>query len=84
MNVPASKKPMTKTEMIVALAQATCLERKQVVTLFDELAKLIEKELDDGAGAVSPASIYLPVAGLNINLCHGVDGHFAPAADLVE
>ena len=44
---------MTKTEMIAALAEATGLARKQVVSLFDELAKLIEKELDDGAGAVN-------------------------------
>jgi len=45
MNSPTSKKPMTKTEMIAALAESTGLERKQVVSLFDELAKLIEKEL---------------------------------------
>jgi nucleoid DNA-binding protein len=53
MNSLASKKPMTKTEMIATLSEATGLERKQVVSLFDELAKLIEKELDDGAGAVN-------------------------------
>jgi nucleoid DNA-binding protein len=53
MNSPTAKKPMTKTEMTAALAEATGLERKQVVSLFDELAKLIEKELDDGAGAVN-------------------------------
>ncbi len=44
---------MTKTEMIAALAETTGLDRRQVVGLFDELAKLIEKELDDGAGAVN-------------------------------
>jgi nucleoid DNA-binding protein len=42
---------MTKTETIAALAESTGLARKQVVSLFDELAKLIEKELgDEGAG----------------------------------
>ena len=51
MNSPASKKPMTKTEMIAALAESTGLTSKQVASLFDELAKLIEKELGEkGAG----------------------------------
>ncbi len=51
MNSPTSKKPLTKTEMIAALAESTALSRKQVVSLFDELAKLIGKELgEEGAG----------------------------------
>ena len=51
MDSPTSKKPMTNTEMIAALAESTGLTRQQVVSLFDELAKLIEKELGkEGAG----------------------------------
>ena len=51
MDSPTSKKPMTKTEMIAALAESTGLTRKQVVSLFDELATLIKKELgEEGAG----------------------------------
>ncbi|MGA2063231.1 MAG: HU family DNA-binding protein [Thermoguttaceae bacterium] len=51
MNAPTSKKPMTKTEMIAVLAESTGLTKKQVVSLFDELAKLIKKELgEEGAG----------------------------------
>jgi nucleoid DNA-binding protein len=51
MNSPTSKKPMTKTEMIAALVASTGLTKQQVVSLFDELAKLIKKELgEEGAG----------------------------------
>ncbi len=51
MNSATSKKPMTKTEMIAVLAESTGLTKKQVVCLFDELAKLIKKELgEQGAG----------------------------------
>jgi nucleoid DNA-binding protein len=58
MNSPTSKKPMTKTEMIAALAESTGLERKQVVGLFDELAKLIAKELgEEGAGMVNISNL---------------------------
>jgi nucleoid DNA-binding protein len=58
MNSPAAKKPMTKTEMIAALAESTGLERKQVVGLFDELAKLIAKELgEEGAGMVNISNL---------------------------
>jgi nucleoid DNA-binding protein len=45
---------MTKTEMIAALAETTGVAKKQVASLFDELAKLIEKELEDqGAGFIN-------------------------------
>ena len=45
------KKSMTKTEMIAALAESTGLAKKDVAGVFDELAKLIEKELgEEGAG----------------------------------
>ena len=51
MNSPTSKKPMTKTEMIAALADSTGLTKQQVVSLFDELATLIKKELgEEGVG----------------------------------
>ena len=49
-----SKKPMTKTEMIAALAESTGLTKQQVVSVFDELAKLMKKELgEEGAGMLS-------------------------------
>jgi nucleoid DNA-binding protein len=58
MNSPASKKPLTKTEMTVALAESTGLTKQQVVTLFDELAKLIEKELgEQGAGVINISTL---------------------------
>jgi len=58
MNSPTSKKPMTKTEMIAALAEATGLTKTQIVGLFDELATLIEKELgEEGAGIFNVANL---------------------------
>ncbi len=45
------KKAMNKTEVLTALAEATSLTKQQVAGLFDELAKLIGKNLaDDGPG----------------------------------
>jgi nucleoid DNA-binding protein len=47
----AAKKPMTKTEVYTALSEATGLTKEQVGSLFDELAKLIGKNLGvDGPG----------------------------------
>lgn len=43
----ASKKPMNKTEVLTALAESTGLTKQQVAGLFDELANLIKKNLDD-------------------------------------
>ena len=58
MNAPASNKPMTKTEMIAVLAESTALSKKQVASLFDELAKLIEKELGEaGAGTINISNL---------------------------
>ena len=58
MNSPTSKKPMTKTEMIAALAESTDLTKKQVGSLFDELATLIKKELgEEGAGMVNISNL---------------------------
>ena len=46
-----AKKPMKKTEVIAALEQATGLTKQQVVGVFDELARLIGKNLaEDGPG----------------------------------
>ena len=46
-----SKKAMTKTEIVASLCEATDLTKQQVAGLFGELAKLIEKNLDeDGPG----------------------------------
>ena len=45
------KKPMNKTEILVALSEATGLTKQQVGGLFDELSKLIGKNLgNDGPG----------------------------------
>jgi len=46
------KKPMTKTEVLIALAESTGLEKKDVGRLFDELAKLIQQNLSDGGPGV--------------------------------
>ena len=42
-----TNKPMNKTEIIAHLSEATGLTKQQVSGLFDELAKLIEKNLDE-------------------------------------
>jgi nucleoid DNA-binding protein len=50
METPGSatpKKPMTKTEIIAALCEATGLAKDQVTGLLDELTKLIEANLKD-------------------------------------
>ncbi len=45
------KKAMNKTEIVTALAEATGLAKPQVAGLFEELAKLIGKNLaEDGPG----------------------------------
>ena len=41
------KKPMNKTEIVAHLTEATGLTKEQVSGLFDELAKLIDKNLDE-------------------------------------
>jgi nucleoid DNA-binding protein len=57
-NSPSSKKPMTKTEMIAALTGTTGLTKKQIADLFDELAKLIKRELgEEGAGVVNISNL---------------------------
>lgn len=46
-----AKKPMNKTEILNALAEATGLTKQQVGGLFEELSKLIGKNLaGDGPG----------------------------------
>lgn len=41
------KKPMNKTELVTALSEATGLTQQQVSELFDKLAGLIQKHLDE-------------------------------------
>ena len=40
-----TQKPMTKTEIMASLAEDTGLTKKQVASVFEELAKLIGKNL---------------------------------------
>ena len=44
---PTSKKPMNKTEILLALAESTGLTKPQVAALFDQLSLLIKKNLDE-------------------------------------
>jgi nucleoid DNA-binding protein len=47
------RKPMNKTEILTALAEATALTKQQVAGVFEELAKLIQKNLaNDGPGVL--------------------------------
>lgn len=41
----ATDKPMSKTEIMTALAEGTGLTKKEVSSVLDELTKLIEKSL---------------------------------------
>ncbi len=50
------KKPLTKTEIVAALCEATELTKQQVTGLFDELSKLIGKNLNEGG----PGEIAIP------------------------
>jgi nucleoid DNA-binding protein len=52
----AAKKPMNKTEMLAALSENTGLTKQQVAGLFEELAKLIGKNL----GAEGPGVLAIP------------------------
>ena len=52
----AARKPMNKTEIVAALAEATGLTKQQVSDLFDELGKLIGKNL----GSDGPGTFALP------------------------
>ena len=58
------KKPMNKTETLMALAEATSLTKQQVAGVFEELAKLIKKNLaDDGPGVLAiPDLLQIKVA----------------------
>lgn len=48
----AAGKPMTKTEVISALADGTGLSKQQVTGFFDELTNLIAKNLKEGGPGV--------------------------------
>jgi nucleoid DNA-binding protein len=45
-------KPLTKTEIINALAESTGLTKQQVSDFFDELVKMIGKNLEEGGPGV--------------------------------
>ena len=47
--ITAVKKPMTKTEIINELAQNTEMTKKQISSVFDELAILIERHIKQRA-----------------------------------
>jgi nucleoid DNA-binding protein len=50
----AARKPMNKTEIMAALAEATALTKDQVAGLFDALGALIKKNLgEQGPGEFS-------------------------------
>jgi nucleoid DNA-binding protein len=55
-NVAAPKKALSKTEILAALSEATGLTKQQVGGLFDELTKLIGKNL----GAEGPGVFAIP------------------------
>jgi nucleoid DNA-binding protein len=49
-----AKKPLNKTEIFIALADSSGLTKQQVAGLFEELGKLIAKNLaDDGPGSIA-------------------------------
>ena len=53
-----TKKPLNKTEILAALSEATGLTKEQVRGLFDELSKLISKNLgSDGPGTFALAGL---------------------------
>ena len=52
----ASKKPMTKSEILTALAETNGFTKKEVAGLFDELASLIGKNL----GSRGPGVFTIP------------------------
>jgi nucleoid DNA-binding protein len=62
--IQAATKPMNKTEIFAALAEATGLTKQQVGSLFDELSKLIGQNLgNDGPGSFAiPGLLQIKVA----------------------
>jgi len=48
MDEQQAAKPMNKTEILLALAEATGLTKQQVAGLFGELSTLIQKNLAEG------------------------------------
>ncbi len=54
----AAKKPLTKTQVIAALAEGTGLSKKQVAGVFEELGTLLGKNLGKrGPGVVNVAGL---------------------------
>jgi nucleoid DNA-binding protein len=64
MDETQSKKPMNKTEIMLALSEATGLTKQQVAGLFEQLASLIKKNLaEQGPGAFTiPDLLQIKVA----------------------
>jgi nucleoid DNA-binding protein len=62
--IETATKPMNKTEIFAALAETTGLTKQQVGSLFDELSKLIGKNLgNDGPGSFAiPGLLQIKVA----------------------
>uniref|UniRef100_A0A7C2K3C9 DNA-binding protein n=1 Tax=Schlesneria paludicola TaxID=360056 RepID=A0A7C2K3C9_9PLAN len=56
MAAPKAAKPMTKSEIYTALAEATGLSRKDISKVFDELSNLVAKNL----GKKGPGVFSLP------------------------
>jgi len=52
----ASKKPMTKTQILTSLAETTDLSKKQVSDVLEALVELVQKNL----GPRAPGSFTLP------------------------
>jgi nucleoid DNA-binding protein len=48
----STNKPLTKTEVVSAMADATGLTKQQVNTFFDEMLNLISSNLKDGGPGV--------------------------------
>jgi nucleoid DNA-binding protein len=49
-NSKSSKKPTTKSEVYAYISEKTTLKRKDVVSVFDALTNLIERDLKKGPG----------------------------------
>ena len=63
METTLAKKPLTKTEVLAALSEATDLTKQQIGRLLDELTHLIGRNLgNDGPGAfVLPGLLQIKV-----------------------
>ncbi len=53
----ATKKPMSKAELMAHLADKTSLKRKDVSAVFDELATVIKRDIKGGPGVFNLAGL---------------------------